>query len=105
MTAQETRYAWYAAGAFALYWLFLRKDPTTGQSGLDTLVSNIGSSAGSAPVNFVTGAAGGAVIAAGQAVGIPATSQSKCDADIAAGDTWSASFDCTASEFIAYLRG
>ena len=46
MTVQETRYAWYAAGAFALYWLFLRKDPTTGQSGLDTLVSNIGSSAG-----------------------------------------------------------
>ncbi len=96
LSKDEKKYLMYGGLAFAVYWLFLRVDPTTGQSGLTSIMSNVGQSAGAAPVNLITGAATGAVVAAGNAVGIPATNQTKCQADIAAGDCWNASFDCPA---------
>ena len=57
----------------------------------------------SAAVGAVTGAATGTVVGIGQAVGIPATSQTTCQADISAGDLWSASFDCPARDYFSAL--
>ena len=98
-TVSQKQLMYYGLGALAVYWLLIRKDPITGQSGLDSIASNIGKSAGSAPVNLVTGAATGAVESIGQAVGIPVTNQTQCQKDIAEGNAWAASFDCTASEY------
>ena|SRR6266481_9179217 len=56
-------------------------------------------------VGVASDVAAGAVIGAGEVVGIPTTDQSKCQQDIAAGNSWDASFDCTASEFIDYEMG
>ncbi len=55
--------------------------------------------------NVVGETAGGIVIGTGEAVGIPATDASTCAADVAAGKTWDASFDCTAPNFFRYLFG
>lgn len=49
------------------------------------------------------GAASGAVVGIGQAVGIPSTDAAKCNADIAAGDMWAASFDCPAGNWLTAL--
>jgi hypothetical protein len=40
------------------------------------------------------------VVGTGGMVGIPATNQDQCTLDLAAGDTWAASFSCPASRFI-----
>ncbi len=42
----------------------------------------------------------GAVIGAGQVIGIPPTDEAKCAAAIADGRWWDASFDCPAGTFI-----
>lgn len=44
--------------------------------------------------------AGGAIEGVGEVFGIPVTDQSKCDADLAAGHLWDASFSCPAGRFI-----
>lgn len=57
------------------------------------------SNAGTAVVDTtVTG-----VISAGTFVGIPETSVSQCERDMAAGDTWAASFSCPAGTWLKYL--
>lgn len=48
-------------------------------------------------------AAGGVIVGAGEAVGIPATNQSQCERDMTAGKTWDASFSCPAGTFLRYL--
>lgn len=54
----------------------------------------------SAAVGAVGDAAAGAVVGAGQLVGIPATNQTQCHKDLAAGSWWDASFSCPAGTFI-----
>lgn len=45
----------------------------------------------------------GGVVGLGRVVGVPETSMSQCQRDIAAGDTLAASFSCPAKEFIQYV--
>lgn len=45
----------------------------------------------------------GAVISIGEAIGIPATNQSKCEQAKAAGNKWDASFACSAGDFLGYV--
>lgn len=51
-------------------------------------------------VGAVADAGAGAVLGVGDVVGIPRTSKSQCDADLAAGRLWDASFSCPAGTFI-----
>ncbi len=53
-----------------------------------------------AAVGAVGDVATGTVVGAGQLVGIPATNQTQCQRDLAAGDWWEASFSCPAGTFI-----
>ena len=55
-----------------------------------------------AAVNTATGAVAGAVVGVGQAVGLPDTSQSQCEIDIANKDYWAASVSCPASRFLQF---
>lgn len=62
--------------------------------------------------NAVSGAVGavgdagvGAVVGAGQLVGIPATNSDQCGRDLAAGDRWAASFSCPAGRFVGSVFG
>lgn len=98
--SEQKKLIYYGVGALAVYWLFFRQNPLTGQSGLDTVVMGAGEQAGRLPGDIATGA----VVGIGKSIGIPATNVDKCQQDIAAGDTWNASFDCTASKFLEYLR-
>ena len=66
-------------------------------------VSGAASSAAGVAVDAVTGAATGTVVAIGEQFGIPATSQTQCDIDMAAGDTWNASFSCPLPTFAKYV--
>ena len=52
-------------------------------------------------VKVAGGAAVGVVKGSASVVGIPDTDAAKCRAAIAAGDYWSASFYCSAGEFVA----
>lgn len=56
--------------------------------------------AGATAVNKVVG---GAVVGIGSAVGIPATDQTQCQQDIAAGKTLASSFSCPATDFLSSL--
>lgn len=47
----------------------------------------------------------GAVVGAGQVVGIPATDNYQCSADLANGDYWNASFSCPAGRFLSARFG
>lgn len=47
----------------------------------------------------------GTVVGIGNAVGIPATSQTQCQKDLAAGNWWDASFSCPAGTFISAGAG
>jgi hypothetical protein len=59
----------------------------------------IGETAG----NVIIDSASGAVIGVGKAVGIPETSMDKCQAAIAAGNMWEASFQCPAPTYLKAL--
>jgi hypothetical protein len=50
---------------------------------------------------YVGNVAAGTVEGIGLAVGIPRTSQSKCQQDLSAGAYWDASFSCPAGDFIS----
>lgn len=77
-------------GVGVLAYILVKKQP--GQS--------FASAAGSGAVTAVTDATAGVVTGLGQLVGIPLTSQSQCDKDLAVGDSWAASFSCPASRFV-----
>lgn len=62
-----------------------------------------GAAIGGAAVDLVDGVVIGAVVGAGQVVGIPATNKTKCEQDKAAGDTWAASFSCPAADWLRYV--
>lgn len=64
--------------------------------------ANTGAAIGGAAVDMANGIVSGAVVGVGQVVGVPPTSQTQCQQDMAAGKTWDASFSCPASEFIKY---
>ena len=49
--------------------------------------------------------AAGVVEGVGASVGVPQTDLSQCDADLAAGRMWSASFSCPAGKFIGAVFG
>ena len=100
MTKTEKTWLLYGGGALAIYLLVIRRDPVTGKTWLDNIASQAGSSIVSAPVNFVTGAAAGAVESIGQTFGIPLTDAEKCRQDIAKSDPWNASFDCPAADYL-----
>jgi hypothetical protein len=100
MTASEKQMAIYAVAGLAAYYFIFHKDPVTGLTPLDNLVKNTADQALQIPGDLFSGG----VIGIGKSVGIPATDMTKCQADIAAGNTFQASLDCTASEFFNYLR-
>lgn len=62
----------------------------------------LGEAIGGGAVDLVNGVVGGAVTGIGEAVGIPKTEPSACERAKAAGDTWAASFDCPAGDFLNY---
>lgn len=64
------------------------------------LLRNNAQAIGSGAVGAAVDVGVGVVEGIGQAVGIPRTSQSQCDADLAAGRTWDASFSCPASRWV-----
>ena len=67
------------------------------------IASYLANNAAQAAVNAATGAATGTVVAIGQGVGIPPVNASKCKADIMAGDSWNASFDCDMPTYLRYI--
>lgn len=64
---------------------------------------DVGTTIGGAVVDLADGALSGAVVGAGQVVGIPATNQTQCERDKAAGNTWAASFSCPAADWLRYV--
>jgi len=58
---------------------------------------------GSAIVNAAGGAATGVITSIGEKVGVPQTNMSKCQQDLIAGDSWNASFDCPAADYLRYV--
>lgn len=65
--------------------------------------TNTGQAIGGAVVDLADGVVSGAVVGAGQIVGIPATNMTECERAKAEGRTWDASFACPAKDFINYL--
>jgi hypothetical protein len=64
--------------------------------------AGVGQSIGSAAADLTNGVISGGVTGIGAAVGIPKTNLTQCQKDKAAGDTWAASFSCTALDFLKY---
>jgi len=54
-------------------------------------------------VNLAGNIGAGAIEGVGEQFGIPRTDENKCAAAKAAGDTWRASFDCPAGDFLKYV--
>ncbi len=77
------------AGGVALYVLSKK---ATGESFAGSLGRNAASAVGDA--------AAGAIKGLGGVFGIPDTSMTQCQADLAAGRTWDASFSCPAVQFV-----
>lgn len=65
----------------------------------------VGQAVGESAVDLVDGVVTGTVVGTGEIFGVPATNVSQCQADMAAGKTWSASFSCPAKTFIKYIFG
>lgn len=57
-------------------------------------------SLGTGAVNAVADLGGGVVLGVGDVVGLPRTDTDQCSRDLAAGNTWDASFSCPAGRFI-----
>lgn len=60
----------------------------------------LGSAAGGAAVSAADGFIGEVVNSAGDIVGVPRTNQTQCEADLAAGRYWDASWSCPAGTFL-----
>lgn len=54
-------------------------------------------------VSVAGGAITGITEGIGEQVGVPVTSATQCEKDIAAGDHWAASFSCPAGKFLGSL--
>lgn len=59
--------------------------------------------AASGAVGAVGNVASGAVLGAGDVLGVPRTSMTECEKAKSEGRTWDASFACTAGNFLGYL--
>lgn len=62
-----------------------------------------GQDIGGGAVDLVDGVIGGAVVAAGEKIGVPATNLTECERAKLEGRTWDASFACPAGDFLSYL--
>lgn len=60
----------------------------------------VGSTLGGAAVDFADGLFSESVNSVGEMIGVPRTEQTKCQADLAAGRYWDASFSCPAGDFL-----
>ncbi len=60
----------------------------------------VGEILGSATINAADGFIGETVNTAGELVGVPRTDVTQCQADLAAGRYWDASFSCPAGTFL-----
>jgi hypothetical protein len=74
----------------AMYWL---------KNGVSQAATNLGG----AVVDAAVGVPTGAVLAIGEAVGIPQTNMTACQQAMAEGRTWDASFACPASTWLKYV--
>jgi len=75
-------------GLVALVWI--KKKPN----------QSLGASVGAAAVETIADVGTGVVIGVGEVFDIPATNNDQCSQDIAAGDTWAASFSCPAKRWL-----
>jgi len=82
-------------GAMLLYWLKKKAEGVT--------AAGVGQAVAGAAVGVADGVVTGAVKAVGGAVGVPDTNVTQCQRDIAAGNTWGASFSCPAKDFLTYV--
>lgn len=89
-----------AVGA-GLWWVSRRAS----EGGIGDMAENAARSLVGAVSNAVGGAAVGTVKGIGSVVGIPDTNQTTCNADIAAGRWWDASFSCPAGTYINTAGG
>lgn len=87
------KWLWIAGGVAALWLLG------------PTLIPILTRSGARAAGTIVVEGATGIVIGVGEAVGIPETDAAKCEASIAAGDYWDASFYCPAGTFLKAASG
>jgi len=74
----------------AMYWL---------KNGVTQAATNLGSAAVDAAIGVPTGA----VLAIGEAVGIPQTNMTACQQAMAEGRTYDASFSCPAGTWLKYV--
>ncbi|WP_302172881.1 hypothetical protein [uncultured Hydrogenophaga sp.] len=65
--------------------------------------AGVGSAVAGAVIGAADGAIGETVNSIGEVIGVPRTNASRCELAKAAGDTWAASFDCPAGEFLRYV--
>jgi hypothetical protein len=77
--------------ALALYWALSRTGASVPQA------------IGAGAVAAVDGVVSGAVIGAGEIIGVPATNETECDRAIREGRTWDASFSCPAGRFLGHI--
>jgi hypothetical protein len=82
-------------GGVALWWL------TGKDANGKPRAQSLGEAAGTAVVDAAEGAATGVVLGVGDAVGVPRTDTDACQAALAAGDYWEASFKCPAGTFLS----
>lgn len=66
-------------------------------------VKETGRDIGAGAVDLADGVIGGTVESIGAMVNIPPTNQTQCEIDKAKGDTWAASFSCSARDFLNYV--
>lgn len=85
------------AGA-GVWWISRR---VTSSGGIASAAESVAAGA----IRAVEGAAVGTVKGIGSAVGIPDTNRTACEADVAAGRWWDASFSCPAGTFINTAGG
>lgn len=90
-----------AAGAFVVYRSIravIANPGGTGQAIGETAAGVVGGVA-----KGVIGLGEGAVLGAGDILGVTRTEMTQCEADLAAGRKWDASFSCPASTFLKHV--
>lgn len=86
------------AGAGALWWISRQVNMAGG-------IAGAAESLAAGAIRAAEGVAVGTVKGIGSAVGIPDTNKTACQADVAAGRWWDASFSCPAGTFINTAGG
>lgn len=86
------------AGAGALWWISRQVNTMGG-------IGGAAESLAAGAIRAVEGVAVGTVKGIGAAVGVPDTNRTACQADVAAGRWWDASFSCPAGTYINTAAG